>query len=374
MYSERSPERSPEGKGVEGMPRVTLKDVAARAGVSYQTVSKVLNGGRQVSDETYNRIWQAVRELDYRPNVSARNLRTKASNLIGYPWHYGDGDYYHPILDAFVQSIANAAEAEGFHILTFVDGNLTDPTPYRELYSRNQVGGFILADVNQDDPRVRMLIEQQIPFTAFGRANEDWEHYWVDVDGRAGMRQVVEHLLTQGHERIALITWPEGSRTGQARENGYRLALEEAGQQPATGLLVRGLHAASTGSRAFQQLWRLPAERRPTAIACVSDLIALGALQAARNAGLVVGRDLAITGFDNVELADYTQPPLTSVRQPIAAVGQTAVTMLLAQMRELEYPSKGVLLPPELIIRESSTTGTAGLRVERSQNVVRHES
>jgi LacI family transcriptional regulator len=181
-------------------------------------------------------------------------------------------------------------------------------------------------------------------------------------------------LLTQGHERIALITWPEGSRTGQARENGYRQALAEAGQQPATGLLVRGLHAASTGSRAFQQLWRLPAERRPTAIACVSDLIALGALQAARNAGLVVGRDLAITGFDNVELADYTQPPLTSVRQPIAAVGQTAVTMLLAQMRELEYPSKGVLLPPELIIRESSTTGTAGLRAQRSQNVVRQES
>lgn len=356
------------------MSRVTLKDVAARAGVSYQTVSKVLNGQAEVSSETFERIWQAVRELDYRPNVSARNLRTQASNLIGYPWHFGDGDYFHPVLDAFVHSIANAAEAEGFHILAFVAGDLNDPAPYRELYSRNQVGGFILADINRDDPRVQMLIEQQIPFAAFGRANETWDHYWVDVDGRAGMRQVVEHLLQQGHERIAMVTWPEGSRTGQARENGYHEAVAEAGLAPEPELLVRGLHAAGTGSRAFQQLWRLPARRRPTAIACVSDLIALGALQAAGNAGVVVGRDLAITGFDNVELADFTQPPLTSVRQPIAQVGQTAVDMLLAQILEREPPAKTVLLTPELIIRASSMTRLENRTRNAAQEAMRQES
>ncbi len=356
------------------MARVTLKDVAARAGVSYQTVSKVLNGRAAVSDETSERIWQAVRELNYRPNVSARNLRTRASNLIGYPWHYSDGDYFHPILDAFVHSIANAAEAEGFHILTFVAGNLSDPAPYRDLYSRNQVGGFILADINRDDPRVQMLMEQKIPFTAFGRANEEWDHYWVDVDGRAGMRQVVAHLVEQGHQRIAMVTWPVGSRTGRARENGYREALAAAGLEAAPELLVRGLQAAGTGSRAFQQLWELPARRRPTAIACVSDLIALGALQAAANAGLTVGQDLAITGFDNVELTDYTRPPLTSVRQPITQVGEMAVTMLLAQILEREPPAKTMLLAPELIVRASSLTRPGERQTTPSRQAERQES
>jgi len=354
--------------------RVTLKDVAARAGVSYQTVSKVLNGRAAVSDETLERIWQAVRELNYRPNVSARNLRTRVSNLIGYPWHYSDKGYFHPVLDAFVHSIANAAEAEGFHILTFVTDDLSNPAPYRELYLRNQVGGFILADINRDDPRVQMLIEQEIPFTAFGRANEEWDHYWVDVDGRAGMCQVVAHLVEQGHERIAMVTWPEGSRTGQARENGYREALIAAGLEPAPELLVRGLHAAGTGSHAFRQLWELPARRRPTAIACVSDLIAVGALQAAANAGLTVGRDLAITGFDNVELTDYTQPPLTSVRQPIPQVGEMAVAMLLAQILEREPPAKTMLVAPELVIRASSLTGPRNLATTISQRAERQES
>lgn len=355
------------------MARVTLKDVAARAGVSYQTVSKVLNGRVVVSDETSERIWQAVRELNYRPNVSARNLRTQVSNLIGYPWHFSDRGYFHPVLDAFVHSIANAAEAEGFHILTFVTDDLRNPAPYRDLYSRNQVGGFILADINRDDPRVQMLIEQEIPFTAFGRANEEWDHYWIDVDGRAGMRQVVEHLVEQGHERIAMVTWPEGSRTGLARENGYREALVEAGLEPAPDLLVRGLHAAGTGSRAFQQLWELPAQRRPTAIACVSDLIALGALQAAANTGLTVGRDLAITGFDNVELTDYTQPPLTSVRQPIPQVGEMAVTMLLAQILDRESPAKTMLLAPELMIRASSLTRQSEFQTTISRTAERQE-
>lgn len=342
------------------MPRVTLKDVAARAGVSYQTVSKVLNGRAQVTGETHQRIWDAVRELNYRPNISARNLRKQASNLIGYPLHYGGDDFVHPVLDAFLHSVANAAEADGFHILTFAAADPTDPAPYRELYYRNQVGGFILADVNRNDPRVEMLIEQDIPFTAFGRANEEWDYYWVDVDGRTGMQQVVEHLLAQGHERIALITWPEGSRTGSARENGYRLALQSAGLPPPPELIVRGLNAARTGREAFQQLWRLPAERRPTAVACVSDLVALGVLHAANGAGLVVGAELAITGFDDLTLTAYTQPPLTTVRQPIAEVGETAVAMVLSQILEREQPHKGVLLPPQLVIRGSSIAAQKG--------------
>ena len=338
------------------MGHVTLKDVAARAGVSYQTVSKVLNNRAQVTEETRNRIWQAVRELNYRPNVSARNLRKQASNLIGYAWHYMPDEFMqNPVLDGFVHSAANAAEAHGFHLLTFVaDGGPPRPDVYHELFSRNQVAGFLLADTVGDDPRVEMLLDEDIPFVTFGRANDEWDFCWVDVDGQYGLRMVVEHLLQQGHRRIGFITWPEGSQSGAFREAGYRQALEGCGLEPDPQWIVRGEHSAELGRRGVRRLLELPPERRPTAIACVSDLVAIGALGAAAQAGLEVGEEIAITGFDDIPLVQYTQPPLTSVRQPIDAVGERVVDMLLKQIQGEVIDRKGVLLQPELIVRASS--------------------
>ena len=338
------------------MGRVTLKDVAARAGVSYQTVSKVLNNRAQVTDETRARIWQAVRELNYRPNVSARNLRKRVSNLIGYAWHYMPDDFMqNPVLDGFVHSAANSAEAHGFHLLTFVaDGGAPRPDVYHELYSRNQVAGFLLADTVGNDPRVEMLLNEGIPFVTFGRANDEWNFCWVDVDGRHGLCIVVEHLLQRGHRRIGFITWPKGSQSGAYREAGYRQALQSQGLEPDPEWIVRGEHSAELGRHGVRQLLKLPLERRPTAIACVSDLVAIGALDAAAQAGVKVGEELAITGFDDIPLVQYTQPALTSVRQPIANVGEQVVNLLLKQIHGELIDQNGVLLRPELIVRASS--------------------
>jgi DNA-binding LacI/PurR family transcriptional regulator len=337
------------------MARVTLKDVAAKAGVSYQTVSKVLNNRAQVSDDTRERIWQAVRELNYRPNISARNLRTQASNLIGYAWHGMPKDFMHPVLDAFVHSIANAAEEEGYHLLTFTanrDGTRSDV--YQELFSRNQVAGFILADTVTDDARVKTLIERQIPFVTFGRANDEWDFCWVDVDGYYGLKATVEHLLQRGHRRIAFITWPEGSQSGAAREKGYREALAAAGISPHPEWIIRGQNSAELGQSAVRRLLALPAEKQPTALACVSDLVAIGALNALQAAGLIAGEDVAVTGFDDIPLVQYTQPPLTSVRQPINRIGETVIDMLLRQINGEPIDQKTVILRPKLIIRASS--------------------
>lgn len=337
------------------MSRVTLKDVAARAGVSYQTVSKVLNNRAQVTPETRDRIWQAVRDLNYRPNVSARNLRRQASNLIGYAWHYMPDEFIHPVLDAFVHSVANSAEAYGYHLLTFVaDRDPSHTDVYQELFSRNQVAGYILADTVQNDSRVQMLIGRGIPFVTFGRANDDWEFHWVDVDGKHGMCILVQHLLERGHRRIGFITWPTGSISGSNREAGYRQALREAEVEMLEAWIVRGENSAELGRRGVQTLLQLPPQARPTAIVCVSDLVAIGALDGAAQAGLQVGKDLAITGFDDVSLVQYTQPPLTSVRQPIAAVGEQVVELLLRQIQGEQIEEKGILLKPELVIRASS--------------------
>lgn len=338
------------------MGRVTLKDVAAKAGVSYQTVSKVLNKQSSVTPETEARIWQAVEALNYRPNVSARNLRTQSSNLIGYAWRQATDNNPRPIVDQFLYYAALKFEEQGYHLLTFLVGadEELDVTPYQDLYGRRQVEGFILADTTQNDARIAYLIEQGIPFTSFGQANDAWDFCWVDVDGRQGLKIVVDHLLQQGHRRIALLSWPAGSRAGGHREEGYKRGLRTAGIEIDPEWIIRGNNSVQTGAMGLARLMARPAGRRPTAVACVSDQIAIGAVNAATAAGLAVGRDVAVTGYDDMPMAEFLHPPLTSVRQPIPKVGHYVVELLLKQINGEAVARKGILLKPELVIRASS--------------------
>ena len=168
------------------------------------------------------------------------------------------------------------------------------------------------------------------------------------------MAQVVAHLVAGGHRRIGLITWPEGSKAGSHREQGYADGLHAAGIAPDPVWLFRGENMVQTGAEGLAYLLALPHEQRPTAVACVSDLIAVGVMNAAAAAGLAVGHDLAVTGYDDSALAQFLHPPLTSVRQPIAAVGRHLVAQLLAQIRNEAPDVQGVLLEPELVVRQSS--------------------
>jgi DNA-binding LacI/PurR family transcriptional regulator len=338
------------------MPTVTLKDVAAKAGVSYQTVSKVLNNKAQVAPETEARIWQATRELNYRPNVAARNLRTQASHLIGYAWQNVTASW-RPILDGFLYSVIDASEARGYLPVLFTgcqDDPYSNLTPYIELYARKQVDAFILADIIQDDPRVAFLMDQAIPFASFGLANTAWDYCWVDIDGRAGIELVIDHLQEIGHQRIALITWADFSQTGRYRQEGYRRGLQRAGIDPDPDWQVRGPNSVQTGAKGLQQFLSLPVQRRPTAIVCVSDQIAIGAVNAAIAAGLHVGQDIAITGYDDIPMAEHFHPSLTTVRQPIDKVGQQVVNLIIKQLNDEPIAQKGIMLSPELVIRESS--------------------
>jgi DNA-binding LacI/PurR family transcriptional regulator len=339
------------------MSTVTLKDVAAKAGVSYQTVSKVLNHKAQVAPETEARIWRAVRELNYRPNVAAQNLRTQASHLLGYAWRHVYTSW-RPILNSFLYSVIDAAEARGYLTLFFTDRNgstaANPTTSYAELYARKQVDGFILADVVRDDPRVAFLIEENIPFTSFGRANEEWDHCWVDVDGIAGIEAVMGHLQEQGHRRIAFITLTDASQMAQHRCEGYLRGLKKAGITPDPDWIVYGENTTQTGAEGVTRLLALAPRRRPSAVVCVTDQIAVGAMNAAIEAGLQVGRDIAITGYDDMPPAAHLQPPLTTVRQPVHQVGQHIVELLLKQINNEVIEQKGILLTPELVIRKSS--------------------
>ncbi|MDJ0752372.1 MAG: LacI family DNA-binding transcriptional regulator [Ardenticatenaceae bacterium] len=337
------------------MPKTTtLKDVASQAGVSYQTVSKVLNGKANVTPETESRIWDAVEMLGYKPNVSARNLRTQSSHLIGYAWRALDEN--RPVLDRFLYKAAQTAEEHGYHLLTFLIGSddLMDTQTYQAMYDRRQVDGFLLADTNQNDPRIAYLIEQGIPFTSFGQANKNWDFCWVDVDGQDGIEQVVDHLLERGHQRIAMLGWPAESQTGQHREAGYRSKMKEAGLPLETEWMVRVDNTVQAGAEGVRQLLALPTDKHPTAVVCISDVIAIGAMNGLAAAGLQVGQDIAVTGYDDIPMSEFLHPPLTTVRQPITAVGQAVVDLLLKQINNQSIEQKGILLKPRLVVRRSS--------------------
>lgn len=349
-----------EGKSTR---RPSMSDVARRAGVSQTTVSFILNDtpGSNIPQETRDRVMAAVRDLHYRPNISARNLRTQSTNLIGYGFDDPAGVTSHPILDRFLYATILSLETAGYHLLTFVTGERNDTSIYQDLYRRGQVAGFVVANTNDDDPRIACLLDEGIPFAAFGRANDPWDFPWVDVDGTSGMEQVVDHLVAAGHRRIGLITWPRGSKAGSYRESGYAAGLASAGIAPDDAWVYRGENLLHTGMEGLAALLALPLDRRPTAVACVSDLLAVGAVNAAVAAGLLVGRDLAITGYDDSPQAEFLHPPLTTVRQPVKAVSLEVVRLLLAQLRHEPLSPRGVLLSPKLIVRQSSDSGLAGL-------------
>jgi DNA-binding LacI/PurR family transcriptional regulator len=338
------------------MPRKpTLKEVAAQAGVSYQTVSKVLNKQVQVSKQTENRILDAVRSLGYRPNLIARSMRLQESRMIGYSWIPSSPEEANPILDEFLQSMALAAETAGYHLLCFPHHFGQDTiAAYRDLIDTNRVDGFIISSVEYNDPRILFLQERSFPFVAFGRSNPELVFPYVDVDGAEGMRLLVEHLLGLGHRRIGALAWPEDSRVGQNRMEGYLAGLTEAGISPAPELIVRSEGNYQAGQVAALKLLNLPDDQRPTAIMAFNDVMAIGAMRAVQDRGLQVGPDIAITGFDDAPVARFLTPPLTSVCQPIWDIGRQAIAILLELLSETDAQITQTLVKPEIMVRASS--------------------
>jgi len=334
---------------------VTIRDVAQRAGVSTATVSYVLNDSRPVREETRQRVLQAAEELGYRPSVIARGLQARESRMIGYSWLPSQPDQFEPILEKFIHVTAEAAERRGYHVLTFPCPKPYDEVQvYRDMVRSGRVDGFILPNANLNDRRIRYLMDVGFPFVAFGRSNPDWDFPWVDVDGADGVRQAVNHLLALGHRRIACLAWPEDSLTGQYRLQGYLEAMAKAGLPVDPAWIIRTENFHEHAYRSTRTWLAMPATERPTAIIALTDLMAMGVMNAAADAGLQVGRELAVVGFDNAPVTSFLRPSLTSLRQPIAEVGERVVSMLIDLVRgQMPSPAQ-VILKPELVVRDST--------------------
>jgi len=336
----------------------TIKDVAREAGVSTATVSYVLNQKKSylISPATRELVLDAVKKVGYAPNTAARNLKVSQSHLIGYAWHVAPSHGMNAVLDSFTYYLAQSAEAAGYHLLTFTH-NTQGPLPvYEEMIQSGRVDAFVLSDTTIDDKRILYLQEMGYPFVSFGRSNPDWDFPWVDTDGKQGIEQAVQYLLDLGHRRIAMAAWPEDSISGTTRADGYISRMQAAGLSIPSSYIQRGEHSEEAGQRAFNYWMQLEPHERPTAIVCITDLVASGVMSAAEAHGLAVGRDISVIGFDDAPLAQYIRPHLTTIQQAIPEITQALLKMLESVLNKDASAPRQCLIAPRLIIRDSCSS------------------
>lgn len=335
--------------------QVTIEDVAHAAGVSRQTVSNALNAPHRLRATTLARVTAAIDELGYQPDQSARSLRTGTRKIIGYPAPADNPADPNPLMGGFLQALVTAADAVGHRILVFrsdpQQGTGAVARSFNGLIAARQVDGFVLSDVVHDDPRVDVLTEAGFPFAAFGRTAPGRPQNWVDIDSTAATAALVGLLLDQGHRRICYLNSAASLPWLADRRAGF---LQAAATAPdgAFEVGVPGDDPAAL-SQAVQRL--LTGPDRPTALVCASDWLALTAYQAVRAAGLTVGDDVAVTGFNDIPLCTLLQPALTSARLPLAAIARALVDRLIAAVEDpAATPTSGLLLPAEPVVRDST--------------------
>jgi DNA-binding LacI/PurR family transcriptional regulator len=335
--------------------RATVESVALHAGVSRQTVSNALNAPQRLHPETLSRVLASIEELSYRPNHAARSLRTQASRVLGCRLLPSTSAGTGGVLDRFLHSLCESAASRRYDVLAFAardDDN--EIAVYDDLLRRTAVDGFVLAGTHSVDPRTDWLIEHGASFVAFGRpwGQSRPKHSWVDVDGAAGTAEAVAHLAEQGHRRIGFLGWPESSEVGGDRRAGWLGAVKQR-RLPTRGLEASGVDGIAAGSALTGRL--LDGSQPPTALVCVSDAMAIGALRALEDRRLVAGRDVAVIGFDDSPVAGVIRPGLTSVRQPLEAVAEKVIELLLDHLAGARTRPAHVLIPPALVVRDSST-------------------
>jgi LacI family transcriptional regulator len=328
----------------------TLEEIAQVAGVSRSTVSRVINNEPNVRQEVRQRVWQVVDEMGYHPNVAARSLVSRRSQTLGViiP-ETVNTVFVDPFFPQVLRGTADAANESKYYLMLSMVSQPLEEDFYRRALRSQMLDGVVIVSSRVGDPLIPRLLQDHIPFVTIGRRLHHPDVSYVDADNVRGARMATEHLLQHGRRRVATITGPSNMVPGLDRREGYRAALREAGLPINENLVAEGDFTEAGGYAAVEQL--LPLE--PDAVFVASDLMAVGALRALRQAGRRVPDDVALVGFDDAPVAAYTNPPLTTVRQPIYDLGVTAIKLLL---RLLETETEGPLrtiLATELVVRAS---------------------
>ncbi|WP_285830921.1 LacI family DNA-binding transcriptional regulator [Streptomyces meridianus] len=335
-----------------------LADIAAQAGVSEATVSRVLNGKPGVAATTRQSVLAALDVLGYERPV---RLRQRSAGLVGLIIPELDN----PIFPAFAQVIGQVLARDGYTpvLATQTPGGFTEDELTEMLVDRGVAGIIFVsglhADTSADMQRYEQLRAQGIPFVLINGFSAEVQAPFVSPDDRAAMRLAVTHLAALGHERIGLALGPKRYVPVQRKIDGFLRSMADVLSLPAERareLVQHSLFTLEGGQAAASAL----IERGCTAVVCASDMMALGAIRAARMHGLDVPGDVSVVGFDDSPLIAFTDPPLTTIRQPVTAMGQAAVRALLEEIGGTPAPPSEFVFLPELVVRGSTAAAPAG--------------
>lgn len=340
---------------------ITIKDIARHAGVSVTTVSHVVNKTRFVSEDTRTRVLGAIAELKYVPSAVARSLKNNRTQTIGMMIPNCSNPYFAEI----IRGIEDTCFQAGFNvILCNSDDDPKKQGQYVRVLTEKQVDGLIVLSSGGDDELGEHLRHAAMPQVLVDREVEHLNADLVEVNHEAGGYLATQHLLGLGHRRIACITGPLSLSSAAQRVAGYRRALLEAGLKVQSSLMREADFTSAGGHAAMLDL--LGQKQGLTAVVASNDLMAFGAISAAASAGLALPRDLSLVGFDDIALAAYSSPPLTTVAQPKHRMGELAARLLLARISDHRRPPQREILQPELCLRQSTAPSVSSRRLGRS--------
>jgi len=331
--------------------KATIYDIAREAGVSIATVSQVINGKGKISEERRNEIMEIMERLNYQPSVIAAALAGKKTYTLGL--------LVPDISNPFFAEIARAVEDRGHQlgyslVICSTDNKDERVERYLTLLQQKSIDGMIIGTGMDNKEILNPLMEKQIPIAMIARELPEQPVHTVVVDDYIGGRLAAKHLLQLGHRKLAVLAEQAKVRSSRERVRGFRESLAADGVELPEQRVLHCDFVVEDGKRRTLEL--LKQADRPTALFCCNDLLAIGALQAVKELGLRVPQDLSVIGFDNTILASVTDPPLTTVAQPMEEMGRMAVDLLIQELKkELTQPKQRTVLRPELIIRQSTS-------------------
>ncbi len=334
------------------MAGLTLEDIAKQAGVSRSTVSRVLNCQPNVREEVRTRVLSAIEKTGYHPNAAARALASQRSWTIGLVLPHSVSlfftDPYYPHL---TKGIAQGCNLHNYTLALFLVDDKADEEKIFAQVSRNGFldGVLVQSGHHGEQHIIGRLVDAKIPQVVIGRPYRSDNVSYVDVDNTVAAQNAVTHLIQLGYKRIATITGPTQSTVGMDRKAGYLQALNERGYAVDETLIAEGDFTETGGYYAMQSLLAA----KPEAVFAASDIMAIGAMRAAREAGLRIPEDIGFIGFDDLPFATLSSVQLTTVRQPVVQFGVRAVELLVDLIQNGIHPPRHIIMDTKLIIRNS---------------------
>ncbi|HET9906974.1 MAG TPA: LacI family DNA-binding transcriptional regulator [Anaerolineales bacterium] len=331
---------------------LTIRDVAKKLDLSITTVSRALDGYDDVAEQTRELVIKTARKMGYVPNRAARQLRRQKSETMGFIIPSISKRFDEAFFTEFISGLGEELSNQNFDLLianaTTDDG---EHSMYKRWVSSRKVDGFILNRLHKQDWRVKYLTEENVPFVALGQSQEDLNYPCIRVDGAEAYFNLVQHIKSRGFSRFAFLGGPKDLMDHVERLNWCKSALKKSGLEIERANIISTDMSSTAGYEATRRLFARSTP--PDAILCVADEIAFGALHAAHEQGIRIGSEIAVGGFDGVQDAKHSEPPLTTLDLPVFDIARQLVDMLLKTIAGTR-PDSPVFIKPSLLIRPST--------------------